>query len=189
MKIESNEIYFSKTMESAIIPTKRKEDAGYDIYAGDRTKTIVVKPNSIIKIDSGIATAYSDKYTTVFFDKSGYGSQNLKMCGGVFDSGYRGPYYINLSNLNADKYLVLSNQDDETIKESKYFNLEKEEFTNIKTDNCIDKERCIIKSINKAITQFLVLPIPEMTTKEVPYEELLKIESQRGTGWCGSSGK
>lgn len=189
MQITGNELFFAKTMESAIIPTKRDEDAGYDVYAGDRSKTIVIAPNSLGTIDSGIATAYSDKYSTISFDKSGYGSKNLKICGGVYDSGYRGPYYINLANMNSDKYFILSTQNEDEIENSQYFNLEKREFTNEYNENCIEKEKCIIKDINKAITQILVLPIPKMQVQELTYEELLKIESKRGTGWCGSSRK
>jgi len=187
MQITGNELYFAKTMESAIIPTKRDEDAGYDVYVGDRSKTIVIEPNSLGTIDSGIATAYSSEYSTISFDKSGYGSKNLKICGGVYDSGYRGPYYINLANMNADKYFVLSTQNEQEIEKSKYFDLQKQEFTDEYSENCIEKEKCIIKDINKAITQILVLPIPKMQVQELSYEELLKIESKRGIGWCGSS--
>jgi len=64
---------------------------------------------------------------------------------------------------------------------------EKQEFTDEYSENCIEKEKCIIKDINKAITQILVLPIPKMQVQELSYEELLKIESKRGIGWCGSS--
>lgn len=189
MKITGNELFFAKTMETAIIPSKREEDAGYDIYVGDRTQTIVIAPNTLGTIDSGIATAYSDNYSTVAFDKSGFGKENIKICGGVYDSGYRGPYYINLANMNSDKYFILSTQNQEEIEKCKYFDLIKKEFTNDYTNDCITKDKCIIKDIKKSVTQILVLPIPKMEVQELSYDELKKIESKRGTGWCGSSRK
>lgn len=33
-----NEVYWGRTKESAIIPTKRDEDAGFDIYAAERDR-------------------------------------------------------------------------------------------------------------------------------------------------------
>ena len=41
----------------------------------------------------------------------------------------------------------------------------------------------------KAITQALVIPVPRVNVKEVSFDELNRISSERGTGALGSSGK
>jgi dUTP pyrophosphatase len=41
----------------------------------------------------------------------------------------------------------------------------------------------------KAITQALVIPVPEVCIEEISYDELKNIESERGLGKLGSSNK
>ena len=41
----------------------------------------------------------------------------------------------------------------------------------------------------KGICQAIMVEVPKMAIKEISYEDLLKIESKRGTGALGSSGK
>ena len=53
----------------------------------------------------------------------------------------------------------------------------------------IKKQHCIIKPITKAITQFVMLPVPTFNTKELSWDELKNIKSERGLGKLGSSGK
>lgn len=50
-------------------------------------------------------------------------------------------------------------------------------------------EGVIIYPYEKGIAQFVMLEVPKFDKKVVSYEELLKIESKRGTGALGSSGK
>lgn len=42
---------------------------------------------------------------------------------------------------------------------------------------------------SKAICQALILPVPKMNSKEVTYDELKSIASERGMGMLGSSNK
>lgn len=52
-----------------------------------------------------------------------------------------------------------------------------------------DLSDCIVYPYEKAIAQCMMVEVPKMTIEEISYEDLLKIESQRGTGALGSSGK
>ena len=70
----NNDLYFAKVEPNAIIPSKRNEDAGYDIYTCE-TEAIVINPNSTKMIDTGIAIACSENYFPKFFDKGGMGSK------------------------------------------------------------------------------------------------------------------
>jgi dUTP pyrophosphatase len=198
--ITDNDLYFAKVESNAIIPSKREEDAGYDIYTCE-TETIFIPPCSTRMIDTGIAIACSKNYFPKFFDKGGMGSKGIIVGAGVGDSGYRDKYFIPLVNTNEDKYVVITNQSQEEIDKSNYFDLNDKMF---KKSVCIDnyleeklkrpldvifKEDCIIKPLNKAITQFVMLPVPKMNVKEITYEELKNIKSERGLGKLGSSNK
>lgn len=199
----TNDLYFAKVEPNAIIPSKRDEDAGYDIYTCE-TETIVINPNSTRMIDTGIAIACSKSYFPKFFDKGGMGSKGIIVGAGVGDSGYRDKYFIPLINTNGDKYIVITNQSQKEIEVSNYFNLKTKEFIYLEDgyfdslgdeeyneffEEHLDKNECIIKPLNKAITQFVMLPVPKMNVKEVTYEELKNMKSERGLGKLGSSGK
>ncbi|HCL4455113.1 TPA: deoxyuridine 5'-triphosphate nucleotidohydrolase [Clostridium botulinum] len=220
--VEVNELYFAKTKPNAIIPTKRDEDAGYDIYTCE-TETIVIEPNSTRLIDTGIAIACNKAYFPKFFDKGGMGSKGIIVGAGVGDSGFRDGYFVPLINTNKDKTLVITTQTKDEIEKCNYFNLDTKNFECISDDELVmsaekdiksgnlllyfqitnypfninkynnqrvvKKEDCIIKPIHKAITQFVMIPVPKFKKKEITWEELKSIKSERGLGKLGSSGK
>jgi dUTP pyrophosphatase len=196
MKLRENDLIFAKTKENATIPTKRLEDAGYDIYTCE-TETIVIPPNTTRMIDTGIAIACHHTYFPKFFDKGGMGSKGIIVGAGVGDSGFRDSYFIPLINTNGDKYVVITNQKIE--KEYNYFNLKTNKFEIVEVPSGMDGifvgadyifiKNCITKPLNKAITQFVMLPVPQFDTKEMSWEELQSIASERGLGKLGSSGK
>jgi|GEM_PF-89505 len=197
-EIKGNELYFAKTKPNAIIPTKRVEDAGRDIYTCE-TETIVIEPCSTRLIDTGIAIACSTNYFPKFFDKGGMGSKGVIVGAGVGDSGYRDSYFIPLINTNKDKYLIITTQSDKEIEESSVFDLLENTFDSdfkiiygddiVVQDRYINKADCIIKPITKAITQFVMIPVPIFQDKEISWEELKSIKSERGLGKLGSSNK
>lgn len=187
-----NDLYFAKVEPNATIPSKRDEDAGYDIYTCE-TETIIINPNSTRMVDTGIAIACSSNYFPKFFDKGGMGSKGVIVGAGVGDSGYRDKYFIPLINTNSTKWVVITNQSQEEIDNADYFDFDNKLFKKsngeLICNNKIEKSRFIIKPLNKAITQFVMLPVPKMNVKEITYEELKNIKSERGLGKLGSSGK
>lgn len=207
--IKDNELYFAKVRDNAIVPTKTQENAGYDIYTCE-TETIVIEPNKHRAINTGLAIGCSYDYFPKFFDKGGYGIEGITVTAGVGDSGYRDEYFIAMVNANDDKTLIITNQPQVEIDKANFFdkrdNLFKysigvdlylkavdmviEEDLGVDlSDDILTKDKCIIKSLSKALTQFVMLPVPEMDSKEVEYEEFLKFKSERGLGKCGSTGK
>lgn len=191
-EIKTNELYFAKTKPNAVIPTKREEDAGYDVYTVE-TETIVMPPCSTRLIDTGIAIACNSDYFPKFFDKGGMGSKGIVVGAGVGDSGYRDGYFVPLINTNEDKWLVITNQTQEEIKQATHFDLETKKFiTDIKSPydfTIVPLKDIIVKYLNKAFTQFVMLPVPKLESKEISWEELKAIPSERGLGKLGSSGK
>ena len=94
----NNTIYFSKVRDNAIIPTKRDEDAGYDVYACFDGDYIVIDIRDTVLIPTGIASALpKDKYIHIE-ERGSTGSIGMKKSAGIIDSGYRGEWFIAITN-------------------------------------------------------------------------------------------
>lgn len=213
MSKENLNLYFSKKNPATIIPTKQDEDAGYDIYAANREEIILIKPSAIIEFDCGLGIACPPEYFPIILDKGSYGSIGVTTTAGVGDSGYRDSYFITLANLNQDKYVVITNQNENEIEKADAFNPVTKKFENsngkpifsaykyrhvelfdgisFEMGNIlIKKEDVLVKRLEKAIVQIVLLYLnPQLSVKELPWEEFQAIPSIRGTGKKGSSGK
>lgn len=164
-------LYFAKVKPTAIIPSKRKEDGCYDIYADQSIDEIVIKPGEIKEVPTGIATAFSYKYRLDFQRERGStGSIGLVPRCGQIDSGYRGEIFLQLQNVT-DNFIVLTNKEEKVV------------FNN---SGGVDY---VLYPIAKAVCQAALEIVPDVEEKEIPYEELEKIPSQRGKGKLGDSGK
>ena len=93
-------ICFSRLREDAVVPSKRPEDAGYDIYACLETDFIKLEPLETRLIPTGIASACSPGYYFQLFERGSTGTRGIAQRCGVIDSGYRGEWFIPLTNLN-----------------------------------------------------------------------------------------
>jgi len=158
-------VYFAKTHPNAIIPSKRDEDGCYDLYACI-DKDIIIQPHTVKLIPTGIASAFSSDYRIAFRERGSNTKSNLEVMAGQIDSGYRGEYFVALQN-NNDIPIELTNSINEVEK----------------TEDFIRVPTC------KAICQFAIEEVPKVHINEIPHEDLLKIESQRGQGCLGSSKK
>ena len=161
-------IKFAKVHPEAKIPSKRNEDMGYDIYACFDEDEIVIQPFTSKLIPTGIATSCDAEWGIVFRERGSTGVKNLKINAGVIDSGFRGEHFVCLYNGNNKPVCITKN----TL-----------------SDNDNANPYVLYYPYSKAIAQMLVLPVPNVTIKEVSYEELQGIKSERGNGALGSSGK
>ncbi len=175
-EVKGNELYFAKIRESAIIPSKKLEDAGYDVYSNFEGDYFVIEAGKTKATPTGIATTFSPKYYIQVEERGSTGKLGVKKSSGVFDSGYRGEYLIMLYNTN-NKPFVISKLEDNTP----------DEF--VVDGRSYKKDECIIYPYTKAICQLVVQEVPVMEEKEISYEELQGIVSERGAGRFGSSGK
>ena len=160
-------IYFSKVKNNAIIPSKREEDGAFDIYACFDEDYILLDPHETKLVGTGIASAFSSDYVAILKERGSTGTKGIGQRCGVIDSGYRGQWFVPLTNHN-DKPLVI-------VKE--------------KSAKLFTADSTIVYPYEKAIAQCLMVIVPKLTIEELPHEELLKFESERGTGALGSSGK
>ena len=171
MTVGKNDLIFAKVNPDAIIPSKDDENAGYDIYPCFLEDYMYFKPHETKLVPTGIASALNNKYYIQIQERGSTGSKGIKYGSGVIDASYRGEWFIVITNTN-DVPLVIAK---EHITTKDIF----EEFG----------MRHIIYPYSKAIAQGIVHDVPQMNVTELTYQELLMIESERGTGALGSSGK
>jgi len=164
-------LWFAKTHPDGIIPSKRREDAGYDVYVRIDEDYVCLAPHETRIMSTGIASACEAGYYFQIQERGSTGTKGIAKRCGVIDSGYRGEWLLSMTNLNTYPLYFAKPH----MKE--YF------------DDLAKREKFIVHYINKAAAQAVVLPVPDTFIEELPYEELLKMESQRGTGKLGSSEK
>ena len=165
-------IYWDRLNERAKLPSKRDEDAGFDIYC-DSIENIVLKPNETKFFTTGLRSAFPSNYWIEIKERGSTGAVGLSVRSGVIDSGYRGEWKIMLTNVN--KYLV-------------EFSHSVDQVTYIKGKIFKNKIKKVIYPLTKAIAQAVVIPLPYIQC----YCDKDKVDgakSNRGeTGW-GASGK
>ena len=178
-------IKFAKVRPSAIIPSKRDEDMGYDIYACFEEDYIVINPHETKLIPTGIASACDPGYGFLLFERGSTGSKGIARRCGVIDSGYRNEWFVGLTNTTNNKIFI-----------SKLNNTELARTLCINHENPIhwmiaenEVSNSIIYPYSKAIVQAIVTPVLETNEQELSYEDLKNIPSERGLGALGSSGK
>lgn len=161
-------IYFAKVKEEAIIPTKREEDGAFDIYACFDEAFMMIKPHETKMVPTGLASAFSPDYVAILKERGSNGSKGIGQRAGVIDSGYRGEWFVPLTNHNTVPVVIL-----------------KESYTG----DVAEFGDAIIYPYEKGMSQCILVEVPKLSTKEISYEELMQFESERGTGMLGSSGK
>lgn len=173
-EIKENKLFFSKVKEGAIIPTKNTEDMGYDIYSCFEDEYIIINPQETKMIPTGIASACSEDYGIILKERGSTGSKGIAQRCGVIDSGYRGEWFVPLTNTTNNFIIISKLTEERTIKKAfgKFIPL-----------------GITVYPYTKAIAQAIVVPVPKMDIEEVSYEDLESIPSKRGEGCLGSSNK
>ena len=91
-------IKWHKLNDKAKIPTKRDEDAGFDIYTIE--DNVLLMPGEKYLFSTGLAVAAEPGYWLMAMDRGSTGSRGLHIHCGVVDNGYRGELFICLCNDN-----------------------------------------------------------------------------------------
>jgi len=182
--MNNEEIYFAKVKPTAIIPSKREEDGGYDIYANFEEEYIAIMPHETKMIFTGIASAFSDDYVMILKERGSTGTKGIAQRCGVIDSGFRNEWKIPITN-TTEKVLIISKLSREGWF-GKYSDIV-QKFDSYNFD--MNTYAYIFYPYEKAIAQALLIPVPKVIINEVSYEYLQKFISERGEGMLGSSGK
>ena len=188
-------IKFAKVKENAIIPTKTDENMGYDIYACFDEDYIEIRPHETKLIPTGIASCCSDDYGFIIKERGSTGSQGIAVRCGVIDSGFRGEWFIALTNTTRQTIRITKKVDKVQQgvayddKEEKYYLGTNKNVDFVQNDPFVYGETLKLYPYSKAIAQAILVPVPKVKVEEVTYVELKEIKSERMNGQLGSSGK
>ncbi|AZU98869.1 hypothetical protein pW2_30 [Bacillus phage pW2] len=179
--IMNPEVFFAKIHPDAITPTKRDEDAGYDLYAcvdskevgvwgkgygTEQAHVIYCPANETTLVPTGLAFALpKTHYLNAKHERGSTGKISMSVLAGVIDSGYRGEVFLAITPLHKD--VIITSQVEKTL----------------------DLDDRIYYPYSKAIAQATVDLVPNTKLTELTLEELVKIESERGDTKLGQSGK
>lgn len=192
----TNPIKFAKGNPTVIIPTKREEDMGYDIYANFEEDYILIPPHKVVGIPTNLHSAFSKDYGIILKERGSTGTKGMSVRCGVIDSGFRGAWFIPINNTTDTPIIIAKSHAVEGIK------TEDRKFEGVipckylvdgkGNDICrlsISNEDYIIYPYEKAICQAVVHIVPPTKSEEITLDELMQIESERGVGQKGSSNK
>jgi dUTP pyrophosphatase len=166
-KSDNNTLLFAKIKPNATIPSKRDEDGCYDVYACFDEDQIVIYPGQTVLIPTGIASSFSSKFRISLRERGSTGTKCMSIRAGQIDSGYRGEWFVPVNNTGINNIIIAKNA--ESWK--------------------ISNPTSVVYPYDKAIGQAALEIVPVVDIKEVSYDELQAIPSERGTGKIGSSNK
>jgi len=162
-------VKFAKVRPGAVIPNKRDEDAGFDIYSCFDDDFIEIPAHANKLIPTGIASALEDGWAFILRERGSTGSKNIKVSAGVIDQGFNGEWFVCIYNGN-DVPLFIS-KIGETGEQSPL----------------AEHPDAILYPYNKAIAQALLVQVPKVDINIVDYSEIQNRQTERGTGQLGST--
>lgn len=178
-------VKFAKVRPEAIIPSKRDEDMGFDIYACFDEDFIVINPHETKLVPTGIASACDSGYGFLLFERGSTGSKGIARRCGVIDSGYRNEWFVGLTN-TTNKVMFISKLNTEELIEALVIDKDNPIDWKLADDEVLNS---IVYPYSKAIVQAVLTPVLSAEVDELPYDELKEIKSERGMGALGSSNK
>lgn len=162
-------IKFAKVHPNAKVPSKRREDAGYDLYACFDSDWIEIPAFESRLIPTGIASAIDESWAFIIRERGSTGVKNIKVSAGVIDSGFNGQWFVCLYNANSVPLFI--SKIGETGEQSPL----------------TEHPNAILYPYDKAIAQALLIPVPDDNVEIVDYEEIKNRKTERGIGQLGST--
>lgn len=159
-------IKFAKTRPDAKIPTKRQGDGCYDLYVCFDEEFVTIPPHSVKLVPTGLCSTFDSNYRLGFRERGSNTKSALFVMAGQIDSNFTGEIFVALYNGN-DIPIEITKNVSEVMKE--------EDF--IRVPYC------------KAVAQFAVEEVPQVTIEEVDADYIINLKTERGAGMLGSSNK
>lgn len=168
-------LYVAKMRENAVLPTKNRENAGWDIRIGlpdkyetvDGHRELFIEKGDTVLVPTGLAMATDENWAiSLQHERGSIGSKGFLIGAGLVDSGYRGEVF---ASVTATKYNLLLTTD-----------AEQPEFGGIDGDT-------LIYPVSKPLVQAVMIQSPNTDLQELSLNVLQGIPSERGTGALGST--
>ncbi len=169
--MEPVKIYFTRLRQGAVIPGKRDEDAGYDVYACLADDWLEIPPRETRPVPTGIASAFPADWYFHIGERGSTGVRGISKRAGVIDSGFRGEWFIVLTNLNDAPLFFVKPEAEARLRAA------------------LGGREAVLYPTSKAIAQAMLLPVPKTEIEEISPEALAAMGSERGAGSLGSSNK
>lgn len=158
-------ILWHKLTPDAIIPTKRAEDAGFDIYTTETD--VLLQPHEKHLFKTGLTYWIDKEHWLMGADRGSTGSRGLHIHCGICDQGYRGEIFVCICNDNDFPVHFSSSVASISMK-----------------------DHVLEYPTTKAIAQLIPMPLLPVESAEVGEEwEELCHDSERGATKLGASGK
>lgn len=159
-------IKFRLASKYVTLPTKRDEDAGYDIYPHFKDLSLVIPPHKTALIPTGLYSVIPKGYYMQLKERSSTGSKTVIQQAGVIDSGYRGEWKVPITNGGTKPLIIAKFPED------------------------FDSTMTTILPYNKAICQATLERVHPSKIKRISSVAFAKCcNTERGEGGFGSSGK
>lgn len=173
-------IKFARLREDAKIPSKKREDAGYDIYASFKENELVCPKGVTTFVPTGLCYAIVGTdgqmdvnwYLNLKHERGKTATVSMAILAGVSDSGYRDNVFIAITPLEKD--IVISKSVSDVQRDVKYKYRDGD---------------CILYPYEKAIAQATVDLVVDAVIQEDTVDNVKAVPSERGDGKVGSSGK
>lgn len=165
-KVDDDKVFWARDNKTVKIPTKREEDAGWDIYANFEEDMWVIQPHTTVMIPTNLRSAFSPKWVAILKERGSTGTKGIAQRCGVIDSGFRNAWMIPITNTTNKPIVILK-----------------------KGVDIEGLDEVVIYPYEKAIAQAIFVEVPKLQSEEISVEELLNIKSERGEGMLGSSKK
>ena len=158
-------ILWHKLTPDATIPTKRAEDAGFDIYTTETD--VLLQPHEKHLFKTGLAYWIDKEHWLMGADRGSTGSRGLHIHCGICDQGYRGEIFVCICNDNDFPVHFSSSAASISMK-----------------------DHVLEYPTTKAIAQLIPMPLLPVESAEAGEEwEELCYDSERGSTKLGASGK
>lgn len=183
VKLETPTITFGKMYDDVIVPSKRPEDAGLDIYPYFAEEFHVIPPHQTAKFNTGLVSHFSPDWFVQLNERGSTGVIGIGQRAGIIDSGYRGEWMVPLTNTTS-KWIVVSKKAAQLNKDSMQY--ARDYYAKIFG---VTENEIILYPYNKAICQAIMHRNYDVTVKTDTVDNVKAVPSERGSGRLGSSGK
>lgn len=100
----------------AIIPTKTKFNAGFDIYTTE--KSHILYPNETYMFPTDISSIIENGYHLQLFERGSTGTKGIKQSCGCIDTNYSGKWFVPLTNVSENP-IIFTCSGERTVVEDK----------------------------------------------------------------------